>query len=267
MAHSTAAEYKCEFEAIKRHPIARPWGVYCEGLRQTDRTVPIFYLFAAIACSRHFGVFFPLRSELWLTKQRVAGIVTGIILCPLLFSIITSLKYYRWQQGDRCFLVLFYRPWVVSVITAHSSIIFSIVIMIYVKICRVALRLQRQISIETQVAQQGTHKVSHPGHIMEAMERRKAHLKTLKNFSIIAGCYVLIWLPTLCTGNYMAYRPVHELRETDVVTQIGSLQIMVIICPITNQVVYAVKFKWFRALFRYLFCKLSIREFEEAIVW
>ena len=113
------------------------------------------------------GVFFPLRSEIWFTKNRVLGISAGIIIYSILLTTTVSIKYHRWQQGDSCVLFVYYEPWVVTMLSMHAYITLCLISVIYVQILRESLRLRRKVNVLQMNNENDA--VVQPGQLIEEM--------------------------------------------------------------------------------------------------
>ena len=110
---------------------------------------------------------------------------------------------------------------------------------------------------------------SHLSQLDSDATRLRDNLNVIKNFAIIVGTSCLVWVPRAIVSNYLCYQSAPDLRQGHISNVLALLAVLSALIPVVNSLVYATRFKWFRALIRYVNGSISYKECEKLMsdIW
>ena len=195
--------------------------------------------------------------------------VTSISIIYVAYSFVLPswfiFVYHRWSPGIACAFMTITQPWAITVIYVHIYATVATIGLVYKRILREALRIKRQINASAPNSlDQNRDDVQQSQQSTDAI-RLQGDLKVMKNFAIIVGVSVLIWLPPTVVSHVLCYRSLQYLQQPYITTHVLIMAIISSLVPILNPIVYATRFKWFKALLLYIRGTISYIECEQSM--
>ena len=214
---------------------------------------------AAIANCRYVGTFRPFLYTAWVTTRMVSYIGVLFVAYSFILPTLFTFVYHRWSPGNARGFIKMCRPWAMTVISVHVYVILAANGFVYGRILREALRLKRQINaVVTGSLGQNRDDVQQS---QGSTESRRFHenLNVMKNFAIIVGASVLIWLPQTLVAHVLSHKPLEYLQRPYIKAHVLIMSVISGLGPVVNPIVYATRFKWSKALMLYIKRSLSFR--------
>ena len=224
---------------------------------------------AAIAICRYVGTFRPFLYTAWATTRMVTSIGSFFVAYSFILPSLFIFVYHRWSPGNACGFITMCQPWAMTVISVHVYVILAAIGLVYGRILREALRLKRQINAVVTGSLGQNRDDVHQSQGSTDSSRFHENLNVMKNFAIIVGASVLIWLPQTVVAHVLSHKPLEYLQQPYIKAHVLIMSVISGLGPVVNPIVYATRFKWFKALMLYIKGSLSYRECEQSMsdVW
>ena len=222
-------------------------------------------IIAAIATCRYLGTFHPFKYAAWVTKKMVTIISIVIIAYSSIIPSWFAFMYHRWSPNSICTMFIIYSHWAVRVLNAHTYLTMAAIAVVYQRILREAIRIKRQIHVAapSRLEESGSSVNQRQENVDGS--RLQQNFNVMKNFAIIVCTSFANWIPQSVATDILSNNTQQYLQQPHIATYVFLLSMSASLVPVLNPIIYATRFKWFKALMLYVKGTISYRQCEQSM--
>ena len=230
----------------------------------------IFFMYlAAIATFRYPGTFRPFLYAKWTTPKVMTLCSVFIVAYSVTIPSWLVIGHHRPYPKQMCDFFVVCQPWATTVMSCHTYVLMAAVAFVYQRILREALRVKRQINATVPLALDDKQNGLDQSQSDSDTIRFQENFDVIKNFAIIVGSSFMVWLPHSIVTQYLSAQPLRYAVQPNVAMGIVAIAIAMALIPALNPIIYATRFKWFKALLCYVRGAITYRECEQLMsdIW